>query len=95
MFDDQVRFWPRSAAVEQDVDYEMTVYTHCGLDYLFDFDTSFWLLASGHAHEGAADPVDEGVIRLVSDDEALYTSSLGYEFDLTRHEGPKDVFMCE
>ena len=35
------RFWPRSARVERGVVYRFEV-PHCGLDWLVDFDGSFW-----------------------------------------------------
>lgn len=93
--DGRVRFWPRSAPVEQAVTYAITVYTHCGLDYLFDLDTSFWELAAGPDHSHLGDPDDEGLVRLVSPTEAIYTSSLDGEFRLIRTEGPRVVHLCE
>ena len=95
--DEQVRFWPASARVEQGVPYRMTTYTHCGLDYLLDFDGSFWEVASGPEDTGDAlgDPEDEGVITLVSADTAVYESGREAEFHLRRLAGPREVHLCE
>jgi hypothetical protein len=94
--DGQVRAWPRSATVEEGVRYRMTVYTHCGLDYLLDFDGSFWEVASGPAYDDTlGDPDDEGIITLVGVDDAVYESSGGGEFPLRRVEGPREVWLCD
>lgn len=93
--DGQVRFWPRSAPVEQGVTYHMTTYTHCGLDYLFDFDASFWVVESGPGHGYLNDPDDEGQVRLVSENRAVYISSLDGEFNLIRIDGPREIYLCD
>lgn len=92
---EQVRIWPRSSRVEAGIRYRITVYTHCGLDYLLDFDGSFWDSAQAAPSEAAwDDPDDDGVITLDSENEAIYRSSKGFEFRLTRHPGPKAVYLC-
>jgi hypothetical protein len=94
----QVRFWPHSAAVEEEVRYHMSAYTHCGLDYLFDFDGSFWEVAAAPDEPRGSvlnDPADQGVVTLVDPDTALYESSLGAEFRLIRIAGPRDVDVCD
>jgi hypothetical protein len=93
--DDRVRYWPRSAPVDEGVNYTMVAYTHCGLDYLLDFDTSSWVVQSGPEPTPLDDPFDAGVIRLISEGEAVFVSAAGDEFALARTEGPREVGYCE
>lgn len=81
--------------MEEGVDYTMVAYTHCGLDYLLDFDTSFWVVQSRPEGGQLDDPFDAGVIRLVSEGEAVFVSAAGDEFGLARTEGPREVGYCE
>jgi hypothetical protein len=91
----RARFWPNSVRVEEGVAYQITVYTHCGLDFLLDFDGSFWKLSADPPQTPAwGNPEDSGVITLTGDDTALYRSSQGVEVDVTRLTGPKDVRLC-
>ena len=88
---DRFKFWPASAEVEQGVEYQFRS-DHCGLDFLTDFDGSFWI-----PEEVPGDgPTyyyneDDGTMTLVSSDRALYVSSDGQETNLTRHPGPITV----
>ena len=84
-----IRYWPRSAELEEGVLYRFNT-GHCGLDYLTDFDGSFW---EPHHKEGTKIPdfffnEDEGTVRVLSHDRALYHSSEGVAALLSRHEGP-------
>jgi hypothetical protein len=91
------REWSTSAPVEEGVEYRMNVYTHCGLDYLLDFDRSFWdVEAAPHdPFEHLDDPFDEGLIRRVGRDTAVFVSSAGAEFRLARADRRRDVGPCE
>jgi hypothetical protein len=95
--DGQVRFWPHSAPVERGVRYRMPVYTHCGLDYLFDFDGSFWEVTERppDGQHGLDDPQDVGVVMLTDGDTVLYESSQGAEYRLARLDGPRDTYLCD
>lgn len=83
-------YWPVSAPVEKGVEYSFNS-GHCGLDFLTDFDGSFW--DAVNPNEPGEPPEffyneDEGTMTLVSEDRALYTSSSGEEVTLRRHDGP-------
>ena len=83
-------FWPRSAPVEKDVEYSFDA-GHCGLDYLTDFDASFWRPINPNEPKDPPEffyNEDQGTMRLVSEDRAVYTSSSGGEVTLRRHDGP-------
>jgi hypothetical protein len=73
-----------------DVEYSFNS-GHCGLDFLTDFDGSFWDPINPNA---PGDPPafffneDQGTMTLVSEDRARYTSSSGEEVSLRRHHGP-------
>jgi hypothetical protein len=91
----RTRFWPNSVRVEERVPYQITVYTHCGLDFLLDFDHSFWKVVADPTPTPAWDnPEDSGVITLSGDDTAIYRSSQGTKVELRRLAGPKDVSLC-
>ena len=83
------RFWPRSAAVEPGVVYRFEV-PHCGLDWLVDFDRSFWepVYPMPNRKPDYAINSDIGTITLVGADEATYVSSAGGQIGLTRVDGP-------
>lgn len=91
--DGSFRFTPTSDAAETGRPYEYTAYTHCGLDYAFDFDGSFWEVVDRPREERTRlqDPEDHGVVELVQDDAAIFTSQRGDEYRLARREGPKEV----
>lgn len=67
------RFWPASVPIEEDVEYSFNT-GHCGLDYLTDFDGSFWRPINPNA---PGDPPsfffnqDQGTLTLTSDDTAV------------------------
>jgi hypothetical protein len=82
--------WPRSAPVEQGVEYEFDT-GHCGLDYLPDFDGSFWRPMNPNAAQEPPDfffNEDEGTMTLESEDVAIYESSHGEHVRLERLPGP-------
>jgi hypothetical protein len=95
--EDHVRIWPASGAVQEGVAYQMTAYTHCGLDHALDFDGSFWEVEAGpdDPRDVLDNPEDEGVITLQSQDVAVYISSGGGDFRLRRVEGPREILLCE
>lgn len=95
--DDRIRVWPRSAPIEVGVVYRMRPVTHCGLDHLFDLDGSFWEVVArpDPAGDHLGDPYDDGTVSLVDEDTAVYESSTGAEYRLTRLEGPREVWPCE
>ena len=82
--------WPRSAKVKLGVSYSFNT-GHCGLGYLTDFDGSFWDPINPN---GQGDPPsffyneDDGTMKLVSRDTAIYTASTGRRVRLKRHPGP-------
>ena len=83
-------YWPRSAPVEQGVEYEFNT-GHCGLEFLTDFDGNFWRPLDPNGKQ--EDPLffyneDEGTMSLKSQDSATYDSSDGQRVQLERIPGP-------
>jgi hypothetical protein len=91
-----LRFWPRSAPVEAGVVYRFEV-PHCGLDWLVDFDGSFWepLYAMPDRKPDSAINSDIGTITLIGPDEARYVSSTDEQASLYRVDGPIVRQPCE
>lgn len=94
---------PTSGDAEPGVRYRFTLYSHCGLGYwaAWDFDESFWDPhppvpdAAADPPDGIGNPLDEGVIELVGDDEASYTSANGIVVELRRSsDSEREGFMC-
>ena len=83
------RFWPRSAPAEAGVVYRFEV-PHCGLDWLVDFDGSFWepVYAMPDSKPDSAINSDIGTITLIGPDEARYMSSTDEQISLFRVDGP-------
>jgi hypothetical protein len=90
------RFWPRSAPVQPGVAYRFQV-PHCGLDWLVDFDASFWEPAyvMPDRPPDFAFNSDLGSIELVGPDEARYVSSTDEQVSLFRVDGPIVRQLCE
>ena len=83
-------FWPSSAPVRKGVEYSFNT-GHCGLDFLTDFDGSFW--DPVNPNQTGEPPnffynEEEGRMRLGSEERAIYTDSSGEEVTLRRHRGP-------
>jgi hypothetical protein len=83
-------YWPRSAPVEQGVEYQFNS-GHCGLEFLTDFDANFWRPLDPNGKQ--EDPLffyneDEGTMTLKSEDSATYESSDGQRVQLERIVGP-------
>jgi hypothetical protein len=82
------KFWPRSAPVETGVGYSFDT-GHCGLDFLTDFDGSFWRPSTPTAGEPSfSSTQDSGTMTLVSRDRAVYKASTGRQVGLRRYPGP-------
>jgi hypothetical protein len=80
---------PASAPIIAGVPYRFPAYTHCGFnDDTFDFDGSFWRVTGGAepagARDGLGDPVADGVIVLLTPDEARWTAESGLDLFLVR-----------
>ena len=93
------RVWPTSGRVEAGVVYRFGT-GHCGLDWLVDFDGSFWrgVIVDGDPRWVPVDEVpdqDVGTIELLGSDEARYTSSTGEWVLLTRIDGPVVTHLCD
>jgi hypothetical protein len=82
------KFWPRSAPVARGVEYSFST-GHCGLDYLTDFDGSFWHPSNpNHSHDAPFfSNEDSGTMTLVSHDRAIYTASTDQRVTLHRYRG--------
>jgi hypothetical protein len=90
------RFWPRSGRVRPSVAYRFDT-GHCGLEFLTDFDGSFWRPADpadGEPPTFLANQ-DVGAIALVDFDTAVYRGSNGLEVELRRIRGPVVTQPCD
>lgn len=94
---------PVSVRIQPGVPYRYEVLTHCGFnDASFDADTSFWDVegprddGQGNPPPGVDNPADAGVFLLVEPDRALWVSSRGVRFELTRAApGERWVAGCD
>ena len=87
---------PVSAPLTQGVRYRYNT-GHCGLDFMADFDGSFWI---PHAPEGKAPDFfineTEGTLVVLSHERALFRAPDGGSALLTRHKGPLTLEgLCE
>jgi hypothetical protein len=89
------RYFPRSGRASLGVSYQFRLYTHCGLDWplAMDFDGSFWdpigVASDGNDNPppGYGNPIDHGVITLISPTLTQYRSSTGSVIQWRRHAG--------
>jgi hypothetical protein len=81
------RVWPSSGQVDMGVAYGFNS-GHCGLRHGTDFDGSFWEFVNETGNGGAKSNEDRGTITLVSDDLAVFESSMGRNVELHRLDGP-------
>jgi hypothetical protein len=93
------RFWPRSVRAERGVVYRFEV-PHCGLDWLVDFDGSFWegrAIVDGTNWVPAEDipDGDTGAIELTGANWARYEASDGTWTLLSRVEGSIVRQLCD
>lgn len=95
-------FESRSGRVALGASYRYTLYTHCGIDGVVDFDGSLWDHAgpgapddgSGNPPDGLGNPLDHGTLRLVDADTAEFTAERGATIRYRRRATPKAVQMC-
>jgi len=102
--DGRFRFFPNSSPVTLGAHYRFSLYTHCGLDWpaAVDFDGSFWdpvdpaavSGGSGNPPAGFANPIDRGIMTLISPTRARYQSSHGIIVQFGRHPGPRVSSSC-
>ena len=90
------RFWPRSGPAERGIVYRFAV-PHCGLDWLVDFDGSFWepVYAMPDRKPDSAINGDIGAITLIEADRATYVSSTEEQVGLLRVAGPIVRQLCD
>lgn len=93
-----VRVWPASRDVPNEGKYLFEI-PHCGLDWMTDFDGSFWdPIQPDDYGDGEGYPFfynsDEGAITFQGDDVATYQASTGEEVRLERIEGPIEIQPC-
>lgn len=88
------RVWPTSGQVDPDVVYRFAA-PHCGLDWLVDFDGSFWepTYPIGDKPDYAINS-DIGTMTLVGPDEATYVASDGSQVSLLRIDRPVVTHLC-
>ena len=91
--DGSVLIYPVSADVPNEGKYLFSA-PHCGLDWMIDFDGSFWEAEEPDDYKENPDAYpffinsDNGTIEFRSDDEAAYQASTGELIPLTRLPGP-------
>jgi len=98
------RYFPRSGRASVGVSYRFQLYTHCGLDWplTMDFDGSFWdPIEPGPASDGNGNPpasfgnpIDRGIMTLISPTLAQYRSSTGTVMQWRRHAGSQISWPC-
>ena len=88
------RVWPMSGQVQPGVVYRFAV-PHCGMDWLVDFDGSFWepTYRSGDQPDYAIN-ADIGTMTLVVPGEARYVASDASRVSLIRIHGPVVTQLC-
>jgi len=97
--DGRLRVWPNTEDVQNEGKYLFDA-PHCGLDWMVDFDGSFWK-AIKPADYGTGEKYpffynsDRGVITFTGDDTAVYQASTGEEIQLRRLLGPVITFPCD
>lgn len=94
----RVRVWPVTEDVPNEGKYLFTA-PHCGLDWMLDFDGSFWdaLRPSDYGNGENYSffyNSDEGAITFTEDDSAVYQASTGEKIRLERLSGPIEVDPC-
>jgi len=92
------RVWPRSADVPNVGAYRFSV-PHCGLEWMTDFDGSFWKIIDRKSY-GENGPSffinsDQGTLTFEDDDAVVYRPSRGQEIRLRRLPGPTVIHLCE
>ena len=100
----QYLYSPRSSRVSIGTHYRFQLYTHCGLDWpaAVDFDGSFWdptgpgpaSDGNGNPPRGYGDPLDDGVMTLLSPNQAEYRSARGPVMRFSRHPGAQRASPC-
>lgn len=100
----QYIFFPQSSHVTIGVHYRFTLFTHCGLEWpvAVDFDGSFWRPigpgpasdGNGNPPPGFANPVDHGIMTLLSPTLAEYRTSSGTAMRFSRRTGEQRAAMC-
>jgi hypothetical protein len=83
--------------VEIGILYRYAIGTHCGITATtFDVGGSFWDPVGDPTTFRLAEPEDGGVFVLLGADEAIWTSTTGFQVRLVRGEpGPRQVFFCD
>lgn len=94
----KVRVWPVTEDVPNEGKYLFTA-PHCGLDWMLDFDGSFWDALEPDDYGNGENysffyNSDEGAITFSGDDTASYQASTGEWIRLVRLEGPIEVDPC-
>lgn len=93
------RVWPISGGADPGVAYRFDV-PHCGLDWMLDFDGSFWRPLDPNLPEPKAAwafliNADRGTIELVATNTAEYVSSTRRHVMLARLDGPVVTELCD
>ena len=96
--DDRYRVWPRSEDVPNDGTYRFTT-PHCGLDWMIDFDASFWQIVDRPGY-GKDIPyffigTDRGTMTFGGNgNDVIYESSKGVKVPLVRLPGGIVIDLC-
>lgn len=94
----KVRVWPVTEDVPNEGKYLFTA-PHCGLDWMLDFDGSFWDALEPDDYGNGENysffyNSDEGAITFAGDDVATYQASTGERIRLVRLKGPIEIEPC-
>lgn len=97
-----VRYYPQSTPAIVGRAYELTLWTHCGLDEtLIDFGGVLWepqveQRAGGVVAPPALvnDPADRGRITMLGSGQAVYEAETGHVLPLRAVLAPRDLMTC-
>lgn len=94
----KVRVWPVTEDVPNEGKYLFTA-PHCGLDWMLDFDGSFWDALEPDDYGNGENysffyNSDEGAITFTGNDTASYQAATGERIRLVRLEGPIEIDPC-
>ena len=91
------RVWPRSENVANDGVYRFSA-PHCGLEWMTDFDGSFWrIIDKSYGKDSPSFFIngDRGTLTFEDDDSVVYRASTGEEVRLRRLPGPIVIHLCD
>lgn len=96
--DGRIRIWPVTEDVQNEGKYLFDA-PHCGLDWMLDFDASFWRVIEPPDYGDGENysflyNSDQGTITFSDENSAIYQASTGEEVEIERLKGPIIIDPC-